>query len=142
MKKVHGCFGVEEEEEDVVILDDNHSSAKKSKIGKKRIGVLSSSSLKTKIGSSSTGSTSIDASLGKLSLKSGETLHDVVRARKNEKQPLIVESLKKEERLLVDQYVAKAFFSSGIPFNVRNNFDVQVYLIILNSEFKIKILIF
>lgn len=144
MKKAKGICEFEQEEgnvdPDVIIVSDNVSTAKKSKIGKKRIAFpVSTSSGKMKDGSSSSGS----FNLGPLSLKPGETLEDVVRNRKAEKQPLIVDALKKGDRSLVDKTVAKAFYSAGIPFNVRNNFDMQVnYISIkrLRSEFKFKFL--
>lgn len=34
--------------------------------------------------------------------------------------------MKKKEKLLVHQYVAKFFYTDGITFNVRNNFNCHV----------------
>lgn len=91
-------------EDDVVIVDDNMAPTKKAK---KRVAVTKPAF------PPSSGSINI----GALSLKSGESLYDIVRKRTDQKQPIISEKLKKDEKIIVDRYVAKFFYSTGIPFN-------------------------
>ena len=100
-------------EDDVVIVDDNMAPTKKAK---KRVAVTKPAF------PPSSGSINI----GALSLKSGESLYDIVRKRTDQKQPIISEKLKKDEKIIVDRYVAKIFYSAGIPFNARDNFDFHV----------------
>ena len=102
-------------EPDVVFVKENSADPKKAKrpaVTVKKTIASSSGSINTKVKT--------------LSLNSGESLKDVIKNRK--KQPLIVDKLKKDERLVVDKLMAKAFYSCGIPFNVRNNIDFQVFL--------------
>lgn len=106
----------DDDQTDVIFVKENPIDPKKLK----RPAVAVKKSISSSAGS-------INSNVKALSLNDGESLVDVVRNRK--KQPLIVECLKKDERLIVDKLVAKAFYSAGIPFNVRNNIDFQVFFI-------------
>jgi len=64
--------------------------------------------------------------IGALSLKEGQNLSDIVRARIEGKQLVISEKLKKEEKRMVDVFVTKFFYNAGIPFNARDCFDFHV----------------
>jgi len=103
-------------EPEVVFVKEQSSDPKKLK----RPAVTVNRSLGSSSGS-------INTKVKSLSLNKSENLRDIIKNRKT--QPLIVDQLKKDERLLVDRLVAKAFYSSGIPFNVRNNTDFQVFVI-------------
>jgi len=114
MKVFKGKSKVEdfgEEQPDVIVVKDKSSDPKKLK--RPAVATSSSGSINTKVKN--------------LSLNSGVDLRQVIKERK--KQPLIVDKLKKDQRLYVDKLVAKAFYACGIPFNVRNNIHFQVFLL-------------
>lgn len=101
--------------------------------GKKRKEVVIELPSKSKAKKKKTGSEFVKR--GPLDLKQSETVHDIVRERRNAKQKqTLLKQMCEEDKKIVDSIFAELLCSSGVPFRFTDNPLMEVW-INENSDF-------